>query len=113
MELPFQRDKVTTISTVVDLSSDPQPSITLVDYVDGPGGAARHFTQTVPVNDLLLFSRLTSEVSRGDQLEVTIVNEWYDTGAVTYLLDFAKPAPRQDLLSQEAEPLHMTTTAPH
>lgn len=69
-------DEVGVTVTVVGFVPDEKPpAVWLVEHVDGPRGAARHFTQKIPVPDGTLFARLQTEVRVGDQINAHLTGE--------------------------------------
>lgn len=75
----------------------------------GVGGIVRHFTLRFPVLDPQLFQRLLAHICAGMEIKATIVNDWHETGRITYLEDFQKvdpvalePQPAKELASQAA-----------
>lgn len=90
MSKPIETDHVSALVTVADLEEGEPPTITTVHTGTDGRGIRRHFVQQVPILDRALFDRLFNEVTKGDEITVTIVNEWYDTSHVTYLADFAR-----------------------
>lgn len=90
MNKPIEIDRVSALVTVADLEEGEPPTITTVHTGTDGRGTRRNFVQQVPIPDRVLFDRLFNEVAKGDEITVTVVNEWYDTSHVTYLADFAK-----------------------
>lgn len=90
METMLKREEVTTTSQLVGLLPGDPPKINLVDHATGRNGIERHFTQQVSVLDKDLFLSLQQEVSAGEHVRITIVNEYYKTKIVTYIADFQK-----------------------
>lgn len=88
MDTLLKSDKVTTTSQLAGIVPGNPPKVNLVDHATGRTGIKRHFAQQVPVPDKDLFARLQREVSVGDHIRVTIVNEYHGTKIVTYLADF-------------------------
>jgi hypothetical protein len=88
MDKPIEIDRVSALVTVADLEEGEPPVITTVHPGADGRGTHRHFVQQVPILDRSLFDRLSHEVNKGDQITVTVVNEWYATSHVTYLADF-------------------------
>ncbi len=87
---PVEIDRASALVTVAALEEGEPPSITTVHAgIDGRG-TTRYFVQQVPILDRSLFDRLSQEVGKGDEITVTVVNEWYDTSHLTYLADFKK-----------------------
>jgi len=65
METFYEREEATTRSKIVTIKGGEAPSVTLVDYVEGPHRAKRHFVQQVPINDARLLKRLLTEAKEG------------------------------------------------
>ena len=83
-------EEVTTNSQLVGILPGDLPTVNLVDYVTGRNGVKRHFTQQVSVLDEDLFVRFQQEAKIGEQIRVTLVNEYHETKIVTYVSDFQK-----------------------
>lgn len=92
METALKTEEVTTTSQLVGILPGDPPKVNLVDYVTGRNGIKRHFTQQVFVLDKDLFARLQQEANIGEQIRVTLVNEYHETKIVTYVADFQKIA---------------------
>lgn len=92
METALKTEEVTTTSQLVGILPGDPPKINLVDYVTGRNGIKRHFTHQVSVLDEDLFVRLQQEAKVGEQIRVTLVNEYHETKIVTYVADFQKIA---------------------
>lgn len=90
METALKTEEVTTTSQLVGIVPGDPPKINLVDCVTGRTGIKRHFTQQVSVLDKDLFVRLHQEAKIGEQIRVTLVNEYHKTKIVTYVADFQK-----------------------
>lgn len=90
MNKPVEIDRASALVAVADLEEGEPPTITTVHTGTDSRGTRRHFVQQVPILDRSLFDRLSNEVTKGDEITVTVVNEWYDTSHVTYLADFKK-----------------------
>ncbi len=90
MSEPFKVSKTTAIVDVVAVFPGAPPAVRVVYHAENSSGVARRFVRQVPVPDAALFQRIQSSVSEGDQIEAITVNEWYDTGYVSYLADFKK-----------------------
>ena len=90
MSKPFKISRSTSLVEVVAVSPGVSPNITVVHRAAGAGGTPRHFVRQIPVPNVTLFNTLQSQVGQGEHIEITAVNEWYDTGYVTYLADFKK-----------------------
>lgn len=88
MDTLLKSDKVTTTSQLAGIVPGDPPKVNLVDHAIGRTGTKRHFAQQVSVPDKDLFARLQREVSVGDHIRVTIVNEYYQAKIVTYVADF-------------------------
>ena len=88
-----EKEEVTTTSQLVGIIPGDPPRLNLVDHASGRDGVKRHFTRQTPVRDEKLFAELTREVSIGDHFRATIVNEYRETGILTYLSDFNKLPP--------------------
>lgn len=65
-------------------------SVTLVYEGQDSRNVKRSFVQQVPVRDASLAARVSSDLKRGDQAQVTVINEWREDGCDTYLIDFVK-----------------------
>ncbi len=90
MSEPFKVSRATAVAGVAAVSPGDNPTIRLVYQAENSRGVARQFVRQVPVPDAALFRRIQAGVKEGDQIEATTVNEWYDTGYVSYLADFKK-----------------------
>lgn len=75
--------------TVVSVTAAP-PSITIVHEGRDSNRMRRSFVQQVPMRDANLVNRVLLELHEGDQIQVTVVNEWRKDGCDTYLTDFNK-----------------------
>lgn len=92
MSKPIETERASARVTVAGIEPGEPPSITTVHVGTDRKGMQRHFVQQVPIFDVSLYDRLSNEVSEGDEITVTVVNDWYETGHVTYLADFNKVA---------------------
>lgn len=90
MEAFLEREEATTSSRLVGFLPGEPPKINLVDSGTDRRGLNRHFAQQIVVPDPDLFARLQAEVRVGDDIRVTIVNEYRETGSRAYLADFRK-----------------------
>lgn len=88
--------QVTTTVKVVDVVTGEPPAIVTIKRAVNPSGIARHFTLKTPVPDKDLFQRLLTEVSKGDEIQATIVNEWHESGRLSYLADFSIVRPDEE-----------------
>ncbi len=88
MEQPYKTVRSKAEVVVGGLSPGEHPSITVVYDTVGKGGAARRFVRQISVSNPSLFQRLEKGVVKGDQIEVTTVTDWYDTGSITVVEDF-------------------------
>ena len=84
--------QTTSKVTVVELLCGEAPALVTVKKAVNPSGVSRHFTLKTPVPDTGVFQRLVAQVQPGDEIIVTIVNEWHETGRITYLLNFTLAA---------------------
>jgi hypothetical protein len=75
--------------TVAGLTETP-PTLSLVFEGRDDSRVRRSFVQQVPMRDAGLASRALSELHPGDRVQVTVVNEWRETGCDTYLTGFSK-----------------------
>jgi hypothetical protein len=104
----METSRVVTLVKVIAMAKGEAPSITVRKRTIGMGDVTRHFTLVFPVPDLGLFQRLLAQVYVGDEIEATVVNEWHETGRVTFLEDFRKLTetgsahPAKELASQAA-----------
>jgi len=85
-----ETEAVTTTVRVVDIVPGDLPAIITAEPVRSPGGRTKLFTQQVQVRDPELFRRLASEISKGDEIQATVVTEWpqgarYFTRLVRYV----------------------------
>ena len=104
----IRRDEVTSKVKVVDIQVGEPAYLLTAQCAARPDGKVRTITQKVRVLDTALLSRLTASIEKGDEIEMTIVTEWSQTGYSTYLFDFrAIPAQAEDGTS----PLPMTVGA--
>ena len=90
MSKPYKISRSTSIVAVTSVAPGDIPTIRVVYHSENSRGVARQFVRQIPVPDVALFGRIQTSVKEGDQIEATTVNEWYDTGYVSYLADFQK-----------------------
>ena len=83
--------KTTSLVTVLDLLPGDVPAI-LTQEKTKYKGSTRLFTQKVPIRDSTLFQQLCAQIHKGDQIETSVVTEWYEARSVTYLESFAPVA---------------------
>ena len=104
----MEASRVVTQVKVVKIMMGDAPAITVRKRTVGMGDVVRHFTLVFPVPDRDLFQRLSAQVHAGDEIEATVVNEWHETGRVTYLEAFRGPLeaggilPAKELAAQAA-----------
>ena len=75
---------------MVSLAAGDPPSLTIVKCAVNAQGITRHITQQVAVRNYALFQRLCPEVSKDDDLRLTLVT---NLSAVDYrmtLVDFSR-----------------------
>ena len=88
----------TTVTVDGFIPGDP-PKLAWHKRLRGPGGREKVVTQLIEVRDHQLFSRLQREAKPGSQIQVTLVTDWSQPGAPTFLTSFtgigasAQPAP--------------------
>jgi len=90
MNEPFKVSRATAVVDVAAVSPGDSPTIRVVYHAENSRGIARQLVRQIPVRDAALFGRIQADVKEGEQIEATTVNEWYDTGYVSYLVDFKK-----------------------
>jgi len=90
MSQPYKTTRSTAEVVVGGVSLGEHPSITVIYDTVGRGGASRRFVRQLSIADPSLFRRLKADVSQGDNIEVTVTTDWYDTGSITVLEDFNK-----------------------
>lgn len=101
MSKPFKVSRATAVVDVTAVSPGDDPTIRLVYHAENSRGLARQFVRQVAVRDAVLFRYLQASVEVGDQIEATTVNEWYDTGYISYLADFKTvPAVEQGVIAK-------------
>lgn len=83
--------RTTSLVTVLDLLPGDVPAILTQEKTKYKGGT-RLFTQKVPVRDGALFQQLYAQIRKGDQIETSVVTEWYETRSVMYLEAFVPVA---------------------
>lgn len=104
----METSRVTTQVEVIQILANEPPTLMVRKRTVGVGGVVRHFTLRFPVLDPPLFQRLLAQVCVGMEIRATIVNEWHETGRITYLEDFQFPddilevQPAKELVSQAA-----------
>jgi len=84
--------RVTSVVTLVDVvpgTASAGPAILTSSRVRLRNGGERTITEKVPVPDDALWHRLTSEVSKGDEIRITVETDWSDPDLPTRLADFA------------------------
>ena len=89
----WRQDTVTSTVQVLDILPDYiPPRILTGQHLTRNGKPGRLFQQMVPVPDAALFARLTSQVSRGDTIQITVTTVWHEDGYTTALDDFDLPS---------------------
>ena len=83
------RQQVSTSVTVTGLVPGDPPMLAFIKRLRHKGGEEKVHSQWSPVPDSEVFRRLQTEVSAGDQIEVTLVTEWDDDSITTHVADFA------------------------
>ena len=89
-ELKPQR--VTSAVTLLDLvpgTATTSPAILTSSRVRLRNGGERPIAEKVSVPDAALWHRLTCEVSKGDEICITVETDWSDPDLPTRLADFA------------------------
>ena len=83
----IDRDEVHLRVTVVGLTPGDPAFVTVSRAARRSDGKERTFVQKLqtPAD---LFARLLREVQEGEEIEATIVTEWYKAGYTTRLCDF-------------------------
>ena len=57
-----------------------------------PDGKQKYMTMSVPIRDAALLARAERELTRGDEITVTIETRWAEEGLPKTLLDFSNAA---------------------
>jgi len=71
------------------LPDDTPPRLLTGQHLNRNGKPGRMFQQMVPVPDAALFARLTSQIRRGDTIQITVTTTWDESGYSAALTDFA------------------------
>lgn len=86
----WRQDTVTNTAQVLSILPDDRPPRLLTGQnLPRNGKPERLFQQMVPVPDAVLFALLTSQVKRGDTLQINVTTTWREDGYSTALIDFA------------------------
>ena len=85
-----ETSQTTRTVKITDIIGGDSPAVLTSERVSDARGRTRLFTQKVPVPDVALFTRLSAEVVKGDEVEVTVVTQWTDDDYTTSLADFRK-----------------------
>lgn len=83
------KDTVTRNAQVLDILPGDPPRILTGERLSRGGKPGRLFQQMIPVLDADLFSRLTTEVCKGDTIRITVLTEWDEKDITARLADFA------------------------
>jgi hypothetical protein len=92
MKEALEAQRVTSIVTLVDVlpgRGSAAPAILTSSRMRLKSGGERTVTEKIPVLDAALWDRLTSEVSKGDELRIAVETDWADPDLPTWLADFA------------------------
>ena len=111
MSTNLEPERVTFPAEVVQiLPGDPARVIVKTRMIN-PKGAARTFVQHLQVRDAALFEGLATQVSVGEEIEVTAVTVFPEGERYyTYLADFAKAAPCPERNEHAAAGLAVVST---
>lgn len=90
MSEPYKTSEIRATVTVSSILPNGDSSIRVEYPTTGASGQKRSFFRQIPVPDPSLFSRVQAELREGDKIEMTAINEWYEDGYATRLLDFRK-----------------------
>jgi len=90
MSQSYKTTRSTAEVVVGGVASGEPPTVSVIYSTVGRGGVVRRIVRQLSVTDPSLFQRLKADVSRGDDIEVTVTTDWYDTGSVTALESFNK-----------------------
>ena len=89
--------KVKTISaTFTGITSGEPPSLTFHKILTRPDGRQRYMTMSVPIRDADLLARAEQELTRGNEITVTIETRWAEADLPKTLLDFSKVGDRRN-----------------
>lgn len=91
------REEVTNRVTVLDVIPGEPAFLLIGQLAARADGNKRTITQKVRVLDDV-FSRIRATVSKGDEIEVTIVTEWSKLGYASYMSDFCSDVHDSELL---------------
>ena len=73
--------KVKTISaTFTHITSGEPPSLAFHKILTRPDGKQKYMTMSVPIRDADLLARAEQELTRGDEITVTIETRWAEAG---------------------------------
>jgi hypothetical protein len=86
----LEAESVTRPVRLLDIVAGDPPAIVTYEQFRLPSGGVKNFTQEVPVLDAALYQRLLREVQVGDEVQITVVTEWGQSGVPHYLTDFAR-----------------------
>ena len=79
----METTKATIQATLLDLLPGNPPAL-LYEKKTRYKGGSRLFTQKVNVPDTALFQRLCHEVSKGDEIKITVTTEWHEDHSAVY-----------------------------
>ena len=83
--------RVMSVVTLLDLvpgTADAAPTILTFSRVRLVNGRGRTISEKVPVPDATLWRHFTSDVSKGDEIRITVETDWSDPDLATRLTDF-------------------------
>lgn len=92
MSNPYKISESKASVMVSDILSGDVSSIRVEYLTTGASGIKRSIFRQIPVPDASLFARVQTELHKGDKIEITAVNEWYEDGYATRLTGFRKTA---------------------
>ena len=97
----LQTETITTSGTFASIDPGEPPRLAFYKLPHHrPDGKGRYASMSVPVHDAHLLARAEQELTRGDEITVTIETRWAEVGLPKTLLDFSKvTAPQERVLA--------------
>ncbi len=94
----LQTETITLSATFAAIDPGVPPSLAFFKLPHHrPNGKGRYFSMSVPIRDAVLLARAERELTRGDEITVTLETRWAEAGLPKTLLDFSKVALPKDM----------------